>query len=92
MTRGRGAPVVSRCRRRCCAVSWRADGADVPAADVAGLIDALEERWPGMRDRLADSRRRSAGTSSLRRRGAGRLETPLRPGADVVFLTAVSGG
>jgi molybdopterin converting factor small subunit len=65
----------------------------LPAADVVALLAALDARWPGMRDRLADSR------PAIRRhiqlfvdgQRAG-LETPLRPGADVVFLTAVSGG
>lgn len=65
----------------------------LPAGDVGAVLDGLEARWPGMRDRLCDSR------PAIRRhiqlfvdgQRAG-LETPLRPGADVVFLTAVSGG
>ena len=66
---------------------------DVPAASVAEIMDALEERWPGMRDRLIDS------TPRIRRhinvfvegRRAG-LDTPLNPGARVFIITAVSGG
>ncbi len=61
--------------------------------NVGALIDALDARWPGMRDRLCDS------TPAIRRHinifvdgRRSRLETPLRPGADVFILTAVSGG
>jgi molybdopterin converting factor small subunit len=65
----------------------------VPAACVSDVIDALEERWPGMRDRLIDS------TPCIRRhinvfvegRRAG-LDTPLGAGASVFIITAVSGG
>ena len=63
------------------------------AADIASLLDALDARWPGMRDRLADTRpaiRRHIQLFVDGRRAT--LETPLHPGADVVFLTAVSGG
>ena len=31
---------------------------ELPAATVAEMIDALDRRWPGMRDRLCDSRPR----------------------------------
>ena len=66
---------------------------DVSAACVADLIEALDERWPGMRDRLVDP------TPRIRRhinvfvegRRAG-LDTPLIPGARVFIITAVSGG
>ena len=63
------------------------------AATVDEMIDALEVRWPGMRDRLCDS------TPSIRRHinvfVAGRrasLETELALGSEVFILTAVSGG
>lgn len=65
----------------------------VPAGDVAALLDALDARWPGMRDRLADTRpaiRRHIQLFVDGRRAT--LATPLHPGADVVFLTAMSGG
>ena len=66
---------------------------EIEAATVAELIAALEARWPGMRDRLCDA------SPALRRhinvfvegRRAG-LHTPLTPGAEVVILTAISGG
>ncbi len=63
------------------------------AADVAEVLDGLEVRWPGMRDRLCDSRpaiRRHIQLFVDGERAV--LATPLRPGADVVFLTAMSGG
>jgi hypothetical protein len=63
------------------------------ASDVPGVLAALDARWPGMRDRLADTRpaiRRHIQLFVDGRRAT--LETPLRPGADIVFLTAVSGG
>jgi len=65
----------------------------VVAASVAEAMDALEARWPGMRDRLCDSRpaiRRHISVFVDGERAA--LETPLRDGADVVILTAISGG
>ena len=65
----------------------------LPAADMADVLDGLDARWPGMRDRLCDSRPAIRRHIQLFVDGArATLETPLRPGADVVFLTAVSGG
>jgi molybdopterin converting factor small subunit len=65
----------------------------IEAQSVEDVINGLEARWPGMRDRLCDS------TPAIRRHinvfVAGRrakLDTPLPPGADVYVLTAVSGG
>jgi molybdopterin synthase sulfur carrier subunit len=37
---------------------------ELPASTVAELIDALDARWPGMRDRLCDSRPRIRRTST----------------------------
>jgi sulfur-carrier protein len=65
----------------------------LPAASVADVLDGLDARWPGMRDRLCDSRPAIRRHIQLFVDGArATLATPLRPGADVVFLTAVSGG
>jgi len=65
----------------------------VSAATVGEMLDALNERWPGMRDRLCDS------TPRLRRHinifvGGERatLETRLPPGTEVYIMTAISGG
>lgn len=65
----------------------------VVAVSVAEAMDALDARWPGMRDRLCDSRpaiRRHINVFVDGERAA--LETPLHDGADVVILTAISGG
>ena len=57
------------------------------------LMDELDARWPGMRDRVCDS------TPAIRRHmnvfvdgERSQLSTPLRPGADVFIFTAMSGG
>jgi molybdopterin synthase sulfur carrier subunit len=65
----------------------------VSAATVRDMIDALDTRWPGMRDRLCDS------TPCLRRHihifvadERATLQTPLPPGAEILIMTAISGG
>lgn len=66
---------------------------DIEAATVHDLVAALEARWPGMRDRICDSRpaiRRHMNVFVDGRRAT--LATELRPGADVFILTAISGG
>ena len=63
------------------------------AADIGAVLDGLEARWPGMRDRLCDSRPAIRRHIQLFVDGSrAGLGTRLRPGSDVVFLTAVSGG
>jgi molybdopterin converting factor small subunit len=66
---------------------------EVSAASVDAMIDALDARWPGMRDRICDS------TPAIRRHinifvdgKRATLATPLAAGADVFILTAISGG
>ncbi|QZO02270.1 MoaD/ThiS family protein [Chenggangzhangella methanolivorans] len=57
------------------------------------MVDALDARWPGMRDRICDSRpaiRRHMNVFVDGKRA--RLDAKLLPGAEVVILTAVSGG
>jgi molybdopterin converting factor small subunit len=66
---------------------------ELPAATVGEMIDALDARWPGMRDRLCDSRpalRRHINVFVEGRRAT--LEARLTPGAEVTVLTAISGG
>jgi molybdopterin converting factor small subunit len=66
---------------------------ELPAASVDELLDALDARWPGMRDRLCDSRpaiRRHISIFVQGRRAT--LDTPLPPGAEVAIMTAISGG
>ena len=60
---------------------------------VDELMDALDARWPGMRDRLCDS------TPAIRRHinvfvegNRASLDTRLAQGADVFIVTAISGG
>jgi molybdopterin synthase sulfur carrier subunit len=67
--------------------------ASASVATVGDAIDALDRRWPGMRDRICDS------TPSIRRHmnvfvsgERATLGTPLKPGEEVVVLTAISGG
>jgi molybdopterin synthase sulfur carrier subunit len=66
---------------------------ELSAKTVDELIDALDSRWPGMRDCLCDS------TPAIRRHinvfvegKRATLATPLAAGADVFILTAISGG
>jgi molybdopterin converting factor small subunit len=68
---------------------------DVPvsAATVREAIDALNARWPGMRDRMCDSR------PAIRRHinifvdgEKATLDTSLSPGTEVIIMTAISGG
>jgi molybdopterin synthase sulfur carrier subunit len=63
------------------------------AASVSELLDALDTRWPGMRDRLCDSMpriRRHINIFVDGERAA--LETRLKSGADIFIITAISGG
>jgi molybdopterin converting factor small subunit len=63
------------------------------AATVDELVDALDARWPGMGDRLRDSRpsiRRHINVFVEGKRA--KLETRLAPGTEVFVLTAISGG
>ena len=68
--------------------------AELPdAATVAEVMAALDQRWPGMRDRLCDGRpaiRRHINVFVAGEKAT--LETRLPPGAEVVVMTAVSGG
>ena len=66
---------------------------ELPAATVAEVIDGLDARWPGMRDRLCDSTpriRRHINVFVAGERAT--LETRLPPGTEVIIMTAISGG
>lgn len=66
---------------------------DVEAATVGELIDALEARWPGMRDRLCDSTPRVRRHINVFVSGTrATIDTPLAEGDRVFILTAISGG
>jgi sulfur-carrier protein len=63
------------------------------AASVGDAVDALNATWPGMRDRICDSTpriRRHINVFVAGERAT--LQTLLTPGADVVIMTAISGG
>lgn len=65
----------------------------VNAATVEEMLQELDRRWPGMRDRLRDSRpsiRKHINIFVDGRRSA--LDTPLTEGARIHVLTAMSGG
>lgn len=60
---------------------------------VDRLIDELDRRWPGMRDRLVDSRpaiRRHINVFVDGERAT--LKTAIPSGAEIYILTAMSGG
>src|SRR6186997_3088058 len=66
---------------------------DLAVSSVREMVDALDERWPGMRDCICDS------TPAIRRHmnvfvdgKRAKLDAPLGPGTDVFILTALSGG
>ncbi|MFA5950096.1 MAG: MoaD/ThiS family protein [Hyphomicrobium sp.] len=66
---------------------------ELAADTVRDMIEELNTRWPGMRDRLSDP------TPSIRRHlnvfvdgRRANLMTGLRPGSRIYILTAMSGG
>ena len=66
---------------------------DVEAVDVKGVIDALDQLWPGMGDRLRDSKPAIRKHISVMVDGERlTLSRTLQPRDDVWILTAISGG
>lgn len=66
---------------------------EVPAATVRDMVDQLDKSWPGMRDRICDSRpaiRKHINVFVEGERAT--LKTKLKPGVEVFVLTAISGG
>jgi sulfur-carrier protein len=66
---------------------------EVEAATVADAVDRLEERWPGLRDRLCEpgpALRPHIHVYVDRERGD--LGTPLEARSRVDVITAISGG
>ena len=66
---------------------------EVDAATVAEALDRLEERWPGLRDRLCEpgpELRRHIHVYVEGRRAA--LDTPVDGASRVQVVTAISGG
>jgi molybdopterin converting factor small subunit len=66
---------------------------EVDAATVAEAIDRLEERWPGLRDRLCEPGPvlRPHINVYVDRERAG-LDTPLEPRSRIDVIAAISGG
>jgi molybdopterin converting factor small subunit len=66
---------------------------DLEAASVGEALDRLDERWPGLRDRLCEPgpALRSHIHVYVDRERAG-LETALEPRSRVDVITAISGG
>ena len=65
----------------------------VACATVGEMIAALDARWPGMRDRLCNSAPRIRRHINIFVGGErATLGTPLPAGAEVVVMTAISGG
>jgi molybdopterin converting factor small subunit len=63
------------------------------ATTVADIVDALDRRWPGMRDRLCDSTPRIRPHVNVFVAGErAALETRPQPGAAILIITAISGG
>jgi molybdopterin converting factor small subunit len=63
------------------------------AASVGDAVDALNASWPGMRDRICDSTpriRRHINVFVAGERAT--LQTRLAQGAEVMIMTAISGG
>jgi molybdopterin converting factor small subunit len=66
---------------------------EIAASTVGEMIDELNERWPGMRDRLVDSTPRIRRHINVFVRGErAKLETLLTDSSEVYVLTAISGG
>jgi len=66
---------------------------DVDATTVGEALDRLDEKWPGLRDRLCESRQELRPHIHVyvdRERGT--LETPLETRSRVDVIAAISGG
>ena len=66
---------------------------EVRARTVREAIDELNKLWPGMRDRICDTRPAIRKHMNVFVDGERvKLNAPLEPGAEVFILTAISGG
>jgi molybdopterin converting factor small subunit len=66
---------------------------DLEAASVGEAIDQLDHRWPGMRDRLCESRQALRPHINVYvDRERADLGTQLRPDSRVDVIAAISGG
>ena len=65
---------------------------DVDAATVGEAIDQLDERWPGLRDRLCEPGQLRPHIHVYVDRERGGLDTPLAAGSRIDVIAAISGG
>ncbi|MHB2264062.1 MoaD/ThiS family protein [Aliihoeflea sp. PC F10.4] len=66
---------------------------EMQAGSVGEMMDRLDGMWPGMRDRLCDTRPAIRKHINVFIDGErARLDTKLAPGDEVFVLTAISGG
>jgi sulfur-carrier protein len=66
---------------------------DVDATTVAEAIERLDERWPGLRDRLCEPGPALRGHINVYvDRERAELDTPLEAGSRVDVIAAISGG
>jgi molybdopterin converting factor small subunit len=66
---------------------------EMDVTTVRDMVDELNHRWPGMRDRICDTRpaiRKHMNVFMDGRRL--RLDDKVEPGTEVFILTAISGG
>jgi molybdopterin converting factor small subunit len=66
---------------------------EVDAADVTQMLERLEERWPGLRDRLlATPQEIRPHIHVYVDKERAQLGTPVAPGSRVDVIAAISGG
>jgi molybdopterin synthase sulfur carrier subunit len=65
---------------------------DVDATTVAEALDRLNERWPGLRDRLCQKRELRPHIHVYVDRERATLQTPLETRSRVDVIAAISGG
>jgi molybdopterin synthase sulfur carrier subunit len=65
---------------------------DIDAATVAEVIERLDERWPGLRDRLCQPGELRPHIHVYVDRERGGLDTALAAGSRVDVIAAISGG
>lgn len=66
---------------------------ELEAGTVVEMIDELDRRWPGMRDRICDTRPAIRKHMNVFVDGTRTtLDTPLADHAEVFIITAISGG
>ena len=66
---------------------------DMSAFTVGEVIDELDRRWPGMADRIRDTRPAIRKHMNVFVDGARtKLDTKLQPDSEIFIITAISGG